>query len=90
MAKRKRYLVVRDAAGRRLCIVRPSDPQAVLRFADEAMKAGEADLSASLDVCEHRLIGFLGRRGRLHAVCDEDGYKIGPLEAGDSFVTERD
>lgn len=88
-------LIVKDERGLPMRVIRPSDPALCLRIARECHESNDAarlaDLPKEAEAAgvSYTFVGYLAkkRNGKGACVVDESGAVLGPILAGDSFVT---
>lgn len=94
MKKRK---IVADAEGRPMMVLRPDQPAIVLKLAKRALAKGDqarflrVPQRAEKRGVQYTFAGYLGesRAGETAGVVvDERGRELGPVQPGDSFVTQ--
>lgn len=80
-------IMIRD--GKKMMVMRPSDPEKAVKIALEAQKANDADRFLNLpeEVGDYTFVGYLSAEGR--QILDENGAVVGDVQKGDSFVTRR-
>jgi hypothetical protein len=86
----KRPFLIKD--GDKLAVMRPKDPQLALRLAQAAMEienddAREKAFQDVLNAQPYTFVGLISTDGKPDKkLLDEDGWPIGRVKAGDSFV----